>query len=199
VFWITLTMQVPAAFVVQELPKGGAPPSDDVQAIDAPAAGTGGPDPSVAVVVNVKSCCVPTGLVADGEIDTRYAIHVFVAVGGVAYAGVPGCTVTVLPDNVTVIAPGVTITAPGTAELTVTEHVPDAVPVAQVSLTRVVGSLSPTASAVPSGTGMNPAPSPASCCTVIVNVCGTPVKFVASGLSSTRYCNQVFVDVSGTA
>jgi hypothetical protein len=37
------------------------------------------------------------------------------------------------------------------------------------------------------------------CCTVAVNVCGTPTRFVALGLSKTRYCNHVFDAVSGTA
>ncbi len=35
-------------------------------------------------------------------------------------------------------------------------------------------------------------------CTVAVNVCGTPTRFVALGLSSTRNCNHVFVAVNGT-
>ena len=66
---VTLTVHVPAASVMHGLGVTSDPAPDNVNAIDAPAAG----DvvvPSVTVAVIVKSCCVPTGLLADGEIVT---------------------------------------------------------------------------------------------------------------------------------
>ena len=66
---VTLTVHVPAADVVHGLGVTSDPAPDNVNAIDAFAAG----DvvvPSVTVAVIVKSCCVPTGLLADGEIVT---------------------------------------------------------------------------------------------------------------------------------
>ena len=54
---------------------------------------------------------------------------------------------------------------------------------------------------VPSGTGVQSASvglATPVCCTVAVNVCGTPVRLVAFGLRRTRYCNHVFDAVNGT-
>jgi hypothetical protein len=67
---VTLTVHVPAALVVHGLVVVGAPAPVHVNAIDAFAAGVV-VLPSVTVAVIVKSCCVPIGLLADGEMVTE--------------------------------------------------------------------------------------------------------------------------------
>jgi hypothetical protein len=93
---ITLTMHVPAALAVHGLGVRSVPAPVHVNAIIAPAAGTV-VVPSVRVAWIVKSCWVPTGLLADGVIVTLYATQVFVAVigGGVAWSGPPAVRSTV--------------------------------------------------------------------------------------------------------
>ena len=85
-----------------------------MNAIDAPAAGIV-VVPSVTVAVTVKSCCVPTGLLIDGEIVTVYATHVFEAVAG----ALNGMSVTGTPPTVVAaIAVTVSSSVPGPASCT---------------------------------------------------------------------------------
>ncbi len=196
---VTLTVHVPAAPVVHGLGVTSVPVPDQVNAIDAPAAGIV-VVPSVTVAVTVKLCCVPIGLLIDGEIVTVYATHVFEAVAG----AITGMSVTGTPPTVVdAIAVTVRVSVPGPASCTRRSHVPPLVPAVRHD---DAGSSIPepegvTASVVPSGTAVQSASVgsiTSECCTVAVNVCATPVRFVALGVSNTRYCDHVFVAVSGT-
>ena len=68
---VTLTVHVPNALVTHGLGVTGDPAPVQVNAIDAPAAGTGPAFPTATSAAITKSCCVPTGLVADGVIVTK--------------------------------------------------------------------------------------------------------------------------------
>src|SRR5438477_503614 len=76
------------------------------------------------------------------------------------------------------------VTSPADGEVNVTVHVPAEVPgLAQVLVEMLnaapLALVSVTAGLVPLGAFTNPAPPPAFCLTVTVNVCGAPTSLVA--------------------
>jgi len=117
---VTVTVQVPSALVVHELAGTAVPAPVHVKAIVASAAGDVDV-PSVIVAEIVKSWGTPTGLVADGETVTVYAIHVFDAVAGVD-SGM-SVNITVLTE-VDAIAVTVRSSVPGPVSSTTNWHVP---------------------------------------------------------------------------
>jgi hypothetical protein len=101
--------------VVQGLGVTSDPAPVHVNAIEAPAAPIVDA-PSVTVAVTVKLCCAPTGLLADGEIVTVYATHVFEAVAGATN----GMSMTGTPPTVVdAIAVTVRVSVPGPASCTI--------------------------------------------------------------------------------
>jgi hypothetical protein len=97
----------------------------------------------------------------------------------------------------------VNVKVPGPASWTTNWHVPAVVPGVRHddAGSTVPGPDGATVNVVPFGTAVQSAGAGFAtpvCCTVAVNVCGTPVRFVAFAVNSTRYCNHVFDAVTGT-
>jgi hypothetical protein len=196
---VTVTVHVPAVPVVHGLGVTNAPAPNHPNAMDALSAGVD-VVPSVTVAVTVKLCGAPTGLLADGEIVTAYASHVFDVVAGALNR--MSVNITALTD-VDAIAVTVNASVPGPASCTTNWHSPSVVPVVRHD---DAGSIVPgpgleAVSVVPADAGTQSGSvgfATPVVWTFAVNVCGTPTKFVALGLSSTRNCTHVFDAVNGT-
>ena len=162
---------------------------------------TPGATANSAVTVNV--CGAPARFVALGDAPSRNLTHVLVApagrrVGGRSRLHGDGHAALPVPSSSdTVIAPGVTVTAPGSVEVTVTVHVPPVVPVAAGVADELRRIAEADGERRPVGHRDEPGAVTRSCCTVIVNGCEVPARFVALGEIVARYAIHVFVVVPG--